>query len=118
MIEDEYFLAEDISAALKELGAEIVGPVGEVGDAIAIVNSGQLIDAAVVDINLKDQLIYPVAENLRARNIPFVFTSGYDQSAIVSRFKDIQLFEKPIDAAAMANSLGRLIGETGRDLFR
>src|SRR5262245_40544599 len=111
IIEDEYFLAEDICVALKELGADIVGPVADVGDAIRIVNSSQAIDAAVVDINLKDEAIYPVADRLRTRKIPFVFTSGYDRKAIVSRFQDVQLFEKPIDVAALSQSLGSLIGD-------
>lgn len=118
VIEDEYFLAEDISVALKELGADIVGPVGQIGDAIGIVNSGQVIDGAVLDINLWQDSIYPVADSLRARHIPFIFTSGYDKSAIDSRFRDVELFEKPFDIAAMAHALGQLIGETGRDLFR
>jgi CheY-like chemotaxis protein len=118
VIEDEYFLAEDICTMLKELGADILGPVGDVGDAIGIVNSGQIIDGAVVDINLRNESIYPVAERLVARSIPFVFTSGYDKSAIQPRFKDIELFEKPINAPAMAQSLGRLIDGAGRDLSR
>src|SRR5262245_22376528 len=118
VIEDEYFLAEDICSALRELGADIVGPAGEVGDAVGRLTSGELIDAAVLDINVKDQSIYPVAERLRARDIPFVFTSGYDKGAIDSRFGDVPLWEKPIDIAAMARALGRLIDENGRDLFR
>ena len=114
VIEDEYFLAEDICAVLRGLGADIIGPAGEVGDAIGIVNSGEVIDAAVLDVNLKNVSILPVADRLRARNIPFVFTTGYDRSAIDVRFKDIHLFEKPINVAAMARSLGKLIG--GRDV--
>ena len=115
VIEDEYFLAEDICSVLRGLGADIIGPAGEVGDAIGIVNSGAFIDGAVLDVNLKDVSILPVADRLRARNIPFVFTTGYDRSAIDIRFKDIQLFEKPINVAAMAHSLGKLI-QSGPDL--
>ena len=113
VIEDEYFLAEDICSILRGLGADIIGPAGEVGDAIGIVNSSEVIDAAVLDVNLKNVSILPVADRLRARNIPFVFTTGYDRSAIDIRFKDIQLFEKPIDVAAMARSLGKLIDGRG-----
>ena len=109
VIEDEYFLADDICSVLRGLGADIIGPAGEVADAIGIVNSGEIIDAAVLDVNLKDVSILPVADRLRARNIPFIFTTGYDRSAIDVRFKDIQLFEKPINVAAMARSLSKLI---------
>src|ERR1043166_871571 len=109
VIEDEYFLAEDICLVLRDLGADIIGPAGEVGDAIGIVNSAEIIDAAVLDVNVKDVSILPGADRLRARNIPFVFTTGYDRSAIDVRFKDIKLFEKPINVTAMARSLGELI---------
>jgi CheY-like chemotaxis protein len=118
VIEDEYFLAEDICAVLRGLGANIVGPAGEIGEAIGIVNSEQCLDAAVLDVNLKNESIFPVADRLRTLNIPFVFTTGYARNAIDSRFEDIELFEKPIDVAATANALGKLIGQNGRDLFR
>lgn len=114
VIEDEYFLADDICSVLKELGADIAGPAGEVGEAMVIVSSGQRIDGAVVDVNLKNESILPVAERLRSRQIPFIFTTGYDRSAIDSRFKDIELFEKPVNVTTMAHALARLLGETGR----
>lgn len=111
VIEDEYFLADDICSALKELGAEIVGPAGDIGDAVVLVNSGQRIDAAVLDVNLKNESTLPIADGLRTRSIPFVFTTGYDRSVIDSRFEDIELFEKPINIMTMARSLARLLGE-------
>ena len=116
VIEDEYFLADDICSALKGLGADIIGPAGELARAIEIVNSGQLIDAAVLDVNLQDASIFPVADSLRIRNVPFVFTTGYDRSSIDSRFRDVQLWEKPIDVGAMGRSLGELIGHSGPNL--
>lgn len=113
VIEDEYFLAEDICSVLRSMGADIIGPTGELNEAVEIVNSGQLIDAAVLDVNLRDVSIFPVADSLRMRKVPFVFTTGYDRSAIDSRFGDVQLWEKPIDLAAMVQSLGKLIGKAG-----
>ena len=114
VIEDEYFLAEDIGSVLRDFGADVVGPAGEVGDATAILDSGEAMDAAVLDVNLKNESIYPFADRLRAQKIPFVFTTGYDRSAIESRFKDVPLWEKPINVAAMAQSLAGLILENAR----
>jgi CheY-like chemotaxis protein len=114
VIEDEYFLADDICSVLKDLGAEIVGPAGEVREAVVLVNSAQRIDAAVLDVNLKNESTLPIADGLRTRSIPFVFTTGYDRSAIDARFGDIELFEKPINIMTMARSLARLLGEDGR----
>jgi two-component SAPR family response regulator len=110
VVEDEYFLADDIVQILKEMGARIVGPVGELEEATNLVNGDIAIDAAVVDVNLRTELAFPLARILRARKVPFVFTTGYDCSSIEQEFQDIQLWEKPLDLAAMARDLVDLIG--------
>jgi CheY-like chemotaxis protein len=110
VVEDEYFLAEDIVQTLKEMGARIVGPVGELEEATNLVNADIAIDAAVVDVNLRNELAFPLARILRARNVPFLFTTGYDGSSIEQEFQDVQLWEKPLDLAAMARDLVDLIG--------
>jgi CheY-like chemotaxis protein len=110
VVEDEYFLADDIVQILKEMGARIVGPVGELEEATKLVNGDIAIDAAVVDVNLRSELAFPLARILRARKVPFVFTTGYDCSSIEQEFQDIQLWEKPLDLAAMARDLVDLIG--------
>ena len=110
VVEDEYFLAEDIVQILKEMGARIVGPVGELEEATNLVNADVAIDAAVVDVNLRNELAFPLARILRARKVPFVFTTGYDCGSIEQEFQDVQLWEKPLDLAAMARDLVDLIG--------
>jgi CheY-like chemotaxis protein len=109
IVEDEYFLADDIARALRALDAEIEGPVGDVKDALAILNERRMIDGAVLDVNLRSASIYPVARALRSRGIPFVFTTGYDRSAIDPEFADVPLWEKPLDVAAMTRELSELI---------
>lgn len=109
VIEDEYFLAEDIAEALKAHGARVLGPVGELDEATQIVESDVAIDAAVVDINLRNEMVFSLARVLRARMVPFVFTSGYDRSWIEPEFRDIPLWEKPLDLAGMARNLAGLL---------
>ncbi|MDD1536280.1 MULTISPECIES: response regulator [unclassified Bradyrhizobium] len=111
VIEDEYFLADDIGSALRALGAEIAGPVGEIEDAAKILQNGGVLDAAVLDVNIRNEMIFPIARELRALQVPFVFTTGYGEVSIESEFHDVQLWEKPIDIGAMAQSLARLVGE-------
>ena len=110
VVEDEYFLADDIARALIALGAEIVGPVGEVNEAAGIVDGKVGIDAAIVDINLHSEMIFPVVRTLRARKVPLVFTTGYDKGSINAEFHDVLLWEKPLDIPAMARDLATLIG--------
>jgi len=108
IVEDEYYLADDIEQAFRRLGADIVGPVGDVHDALSILSAGDVINGAVLDINVRDEMIFPVAQELRARQVPFVFTSGYDR-VISSEFANVPLWEKPINVGAMARELAEMI---------
>lgn len=107
VVEDEYFLASDMAAALRKLGAEVVGPVPTKDKALALLGSDQKIDAAVLDINLKGQLVFPVADALIARGVPFVFTTGYDQKAIPPAYQSIRRWEKPFDPRELVRALAR-----------
>lgn len=109
VVEDEYFLADDIVRALRALGAGILGPCGELEDATRMLDDHPAIDAAVIDINLRSEMVFPLARLLRARGIPFVFATGYDRTAVDAEFRDIHLWEKPLDLAAMAQDLTELI---------
>ncbi len=109
VIEDEYFLADDIARALRDLGARVVGPVGALDDASSLIDGDIAIDAAIVDINLRSDMVFPLARTLRARNVPFVFTTGYDRKSIDAEFEDIRLWEKPLDIPAMARELAGMV---------
>ena len=54
-------------------------------------------DAAVLDINLGDGLVYTVAEILSRRGVPFVFVTGYDADSVDSRFSKTPVLQKPIE---------------------
>ncbi|MBR0874290.1 response regulator [Bradyrhizobium tropiciagri] len=109
IVEDEYFLADDMGCALRALGADIAGPAGDLDDALRILHDGGTIDGAVLDVNIRKQMIYPVARELQMRGVPIVFTSGYDKIVISNEFADVPLWEKPLDHRAMAQSLAGLI---------
>ncbi|SDI17221.1 CheY chemotaxis protein or a CheY-like REC (receiver) domain [Bradyrhizobium sp. Rc2d] len=111
IVEDEYFLADDIGNAFLALGAEIAGPAGHFEDALKILHDGSMLDAAVLDVNIRSEMIFPIARELRARNVPFVFTTGYDKITVGPEFEDVPLLEKPIDLAAMARRLAALIAD-------
>jgi len=105
VVEDEYFLADDIVQELKKVGAQIIGPLGDIEEASNAVAGDLAIDAAVLDVNLRDQMVFPLARTLRARNVPFVFTTGYDPGAIDAEFENVKLWNKPIDVRAMVEEL-------------
>lgn len=97
--EDEYFIARGLVRHLEQAGAAVVGPVPTVAEALAALESSA-IDAAVLDINLRGELVYPVADALLARGVPFIFATGYAASALPERYGAVERFEKPVDPEA------------------
>lgn len=107
VVEDEYFIADDIARALRNAGACVVGPVATVEEAAALLER-EAIDAALLDINLRGETILPLVEALAERGIRFAFATGYDEDALPSRFADIPCVPKPFRAdqlTAMAAAL-------------
>lgn len=109
VIEDEYFLADDIVRTLTTLGAGIVGPYGDLDEASDVVDRDIAIDAAIVDINLRNEMAFPLVRVLRSRKVPLVLTSGYDRSSIGPEFQDVRLWGKPFDIKTMARELMSMI---------
>lgn len=98
VVEDEYILAMEIGNSLLALGAIVLGPMGRVPDVLAFLETAEPApDAAILDVNLVGEMVYPVADALITRGIPFVFTTGYDRSALVAAYADFARFEKPIN---------------------
>lgn len=105
VVEDENVVAADLSAELARLGAVVLGPVGGVEDALALIASGTVIHGAILDINLRGQMVYPVADMLASRAIPFIFATGYDDIAIPPRFADAPRCEKPVSIAEIREAV-------------
>ena len=109
LVEDDYMIAEDMAQDLRSLGIEVVGPLPSVERALAAVESETDLDGAVLDINLKGHMVYPVVDALHERNVPVLFATGYDAGAIPARYANVKRCEKPLNGkrlkAALATSV-------------
>ncbi|HEV7253704.1 MAG TPA: response regulator [Mesorhizobium sp.] len=108
VVEDEFFLAEDMAQALRALGAEVVGPVSTSDAALALL-AAEPVHAAVLDVNLKGQMAYSIADALRDKGVPFVFATGYSEAAMPEAYRDVPRWEKPFNAEDLASSLAGLL---------
>src|SRR5687768_9323966 len=79
VVEDDYFIADEICSTLRSHGAEIVGPVPNVETGLQLVES-ETIDCAILDINLQGSFAFGIASELRRRGTPAIFATGYDNS--------------------------------------
>ena len=100
LVEDEALVAMMIQETLAEFGFQVIGPVSTASEALSSARESH-VDAAVLDINLGDGLVYTVAEILSKRGVPFVFVTGYDAESVDSRFSGIPVLQKPIERESL-----------------
>ena len=108
VVEDEYFQAEELSRALSGAGARLVGPFPTVESALAGLDGGARIDAAVLDVNLRGVAVSPLVEALSARGIPFLFATGYDHATLPAAWREAPVFEKPLKLGRLVEAVGAL----------
>ena len=109
VVEDEYFIAEDIRQDFESAGAEVIGPAASVDGALDLIEAAGRIDGAILDVNLRNVMVFPVADALAARGIPFVFATGYGSMRIPARFNAVTRCQKPIDPGIIAEALGQAL---------
>lgn len=111
VVEDEYLLADDLRDTLEEEGAEVLGPVADTDGAFALIGPGEQVDAALLDINLSGESVFPLADALVERGVPLAFATGYDRQAIPERFAAVARLEKPVRSREIIATLRALIAE-------
>lgn len=113
IVEDEYLLADDLREALLDVGADVIGPVGSVEEAMVLTRSTIPVHAAVLDINLRGEMIFPVADELMAHGVPFIFATGYDSWALPDRFDAVPRLDKPLKGDQVAALLASALALAG-----
>ncbi|MGE0744704.1 MAG: response regulator [Rhodospirillales bacterium] len=95
VVEDEALIALSLEAFLVEFGCEVVGPAASIEQARRLVR-GAAIDVALLDINVRGELIYPLAKQLMDTGVPVVLCSGYAMtSTIPAPFDTVPQLGKP-----------------------
>src|SRR4051794_31105145 len=105
LVEDEALIAMLIEDMIHDSGGEMVGSAGKLTDAVDLARTAQA-DVALLDLNLKGKLAYPVADVLRERRVPIVFTSGDGSHALIDRFQDCPVLDKPFDQHSLEQAIG------------
>jgi CheY-like chemotaxis protein len=97
IVEDEPLIAMALEMLVQdEEGGVVVGPHATVGSALAALEGAPRIDVAMLDCNLGREAVWPVADALVSRGIPFAFTSGHGAKDIPTRFGSAQVLVKPV----------------------
>jgi CheY-like chemotaxis protein len=110
VVEDEGFVALMIEEMLRDLGCEVAASVARLAEAQKVAATAEF-DLAVLDVNLDGQQVFPVADILRERNIPLVFSTGYGTSGIPSEFASRPVLSKPFSMAQLQQTIASAIEE-------
>ena len=109
LAEDEMLIALDARDALIAGGYEVLGPAARVSTALTLAE--EPLDAAVLDVNLNGERIWPAAERLTDRGVPFLLLTGFGQSLEVpARLSAAPRFDKPFDRSRLLEALDLLVG--------
>jgi PAS domain S-box-containing protein len=100
IVEDEALVALALREALDEMGFSVLGPFNRISEAMVALRNNR-VDAAVLDVNLGGELIYPLADVLTADHVPFVFITGYGAEEIEPRYANAPILQKPIEPGAL-----------------
>ncbi|MES2814304.1 MAG: response regulator [Pseudomonadota bacterium] len=104
VVEDEFLIASVLCDMLEDSGAVVLGPAATVAEAMQMLHDNP-VDAALLDMNLNGQWSDPVAEDLQARRIPFVFTTGYGTNSRTEKF-GVRTVSKPYSWEEIEQQLG------------
>ena len=109
VVEDNALLATLVVRQLKMMGASAVGPVARLDVATELAETAE-IDIALLDVDLDGTMIWPAADCLLRRGIPFLFATGYQASLVVpERFRDCPVMAKPFKSGELQEALARLL---------
>jgi CheY-like chemotaxis protein len=109
IVEDEPFIALALKASVEDAGGKVVGPVGSVHEAMQLLET-DAVAAAILDVQLSDGNVTPVAEALVARGVPMIIQSGVALPADLRRqCPDVIHYRKPASARLLLEKLAELI---------
>jgi DNA-binding LytR/AlgR family response regulator len=110
--EDRILIAHRVAQILRDAGCFVLGPVPTVRAGLHIIYSeavGQQI-AAVLDIDLRGEESYALAEGLQQRGVPFLFLTGYGRMVIPERWQATPCVEKPFEAIRLLDAVAAVSG--------
>ena len=103
IVEDEAIVAMLLEDLLQEFGCHAVEIASRVDTALAV--TARIFDVAILDVNLKGETSYPVADLLELREIPFLFATGYGIQAIPEKYRRHTVLQKPFRKQDLAEAL-------------
>jgi DNA-binding response OmpR family regulator len=110
IVEDEFLVALEIEAQMKDMGFNVIGPATNLRDAVKLATERDDIAVAVLDINLTGEHSWPVARELKTRDVPFFFLTGYLRGHVElpADLKEAEICYKPLDPLQLRSVIAKV----------
>jgi two-component system, response regulator PdtaR len=110
LVEDDFIVAFDMQTALEEQGARVLGPASSLSEARALIANDRP-TIAVLDVNLNGEYVFPLLEDLRTREVPYVFATAYadDDRLFPQLAKAAPRLAKPVQPNVLVGQLARML---------
>ena len=108
VVEDEYLVATLMEDMLESAGCVVAGPIPRLAQALDAASS-EACDVAVLDVNLAGERVYPVAEILAGRSVPFVFVTGYGANSLPVEYAERPRICKPFRMAELLAAISDVL---------
>jgi CheY-like chemotaxis protein len=108
VVEDEYLIRMLVEDMLADLGYDVAAAVGTIDEAREFATNGDFA-AAILDVNVDGEWIFPVADILAKRRLPFVFVTGYGERSLPEPYRDRPALQKPFQAEQLKNALAGIV---------
>jgi CheY-like chemotaxis protein len=114
LVEDDMMICLLFEDMLVELGCKIVGPACDIRRATDLAQRHEGIDVAILDVHLAGQVVFPVADILAKRGVPFLFATGLGADELPAEWQDRQTLQKPMSMAQLIVALGNTMRDRRR----
>lgn len=110
VVEDESLVAMLLETILEDMGCQPVGPASNIDEGLAMAMDTPDLDAALLDVNVAGRQIFPVAQALKDRGVPFVFSTGYGEGGLPDEWRGNRTIQKPFTEEAVRQALMEAMG--------
>ena len=104
VVEDEFLVAALLEDTLSGFGCRVIGPASTVEAGLELIRT-QRIEAAVLDVNIDGLPVFPIADALAAKGVPFIFATGYGRAGVADRHGERSVLEKPYESRSLRHAL-------------
>ena len=110
VVEDEALVAMLLETMLEDMGFVPVGPVDDIDTALEVLRNDNRLDGALLDVNVAGREVFPVAAALKAKGVPFVFSTGYGEGGLPDDWRGHPTIQKPFTEDAVRDALFKALG--------